>query len=193
MSKDNPRKGLHLHRIHPIVFGGNPNDNQNIISISRLEHTEFATFWNRKIREIKEDVSEINTPQFSNNFDISVLTSPMGVETIETLYNLKLPTDYKDFLQHTNGIEGKTKDNYIVLWSAKELVELNRAYNVSEFVSNILIIGSDGEEGAFAFDITDFSIVKLPFIGMGYISNEKVSDDFKTFLTCQFIGGINYY
>lgn len=70
-----------------------------------------------------------------------------------------------------------------VLWSAEELVELNQAYHVKEFVSNIFLIGSDGAENAFAFDITDMVIVKLPFIGMGHFANEKLSDTFSDFLS----------
>jgi len=55
---NNPRKGLHLHRTQPILFGGNPTDRQNITFISRLQHTELATFWNRKIREMKNQSNE---------------------------------------------------------------------------------------------------------------------------------------
>jgi hypothetical protein len=53
-TKDNQRKGLHLHRTHPILFGGSPTDIQNITFVSRLQHSELATFWNRKVREVKK-------------------------------------------------------------------------------------------------------------------------------------------
>ena len=52
-TKNNQRKGLHLHRTHPILFGGNPIDEQNITFVTRLQHSELATFWNRKVRELK--------------------------------------------------------------------------------------------------------------------------------------------
>lgn len=106
-----------------------------------------------------------------------------AIETAEKFFSLKLPEDYKEFLQFTNGLEGETADGYLVLWSAEELVELNQAYHVKEFVSNIVIIGSDGAEDAFAFDATDMTIVKLPFVGMGYVKSEKVSDSFSSFLS----------
>ena len=60
-TKDNQRKGLHLHRTHPILFGGNPTDRQNITSISRLQHAELVTFWNRKLREMKNQSNETTT------------------------------------------------------------------------------------------------------------------------------------
>ena len=123
--------------------------------------------------------------KLTNSFDTVSPATPSAIETAEKFFNLKLPTDYKEFLQFTNGLEGETTDSYLVLWSAEELVELNQAYHVKEFVSKIILIGSDGAEDAFAFDITNMTIVKLPFIGMGYIAREKVSDTFGDFLSFQ--------
>jgi len=123
--------------------------------------------------------------KLANGFDTVSPATHSAIETVEKFFNLKLPTDYKEFLQFTNGLEGETADSYLVLWSAEELVELNQAYNVNEFVSNIILIGSDGAEEAFAFDTTNMSVIKLPFIGMGHIANEKLFDTFGAFLSSQ--------
>ena len=123
--------------------------------------------------------------KLANSFDTVSPATPSAIETVEKFFNLKLPTDYKEFLQFTNGLEGETADSYLVLWSAEELVDLNQAYNVNEFVSNIIIFGSDGAEDAFGFDTTNMTIVKLPYIGMGHIANEKLSDTFGDFLSSQ--------
>ena len=123
--------------------------------------------------------------KLANSFDTVSPATPSAIETAEKFFNLRLPTDYKEFLQFTNGLEGETTDNYLVLWSAEELVELNQAYNVKEFVSTIILIGSDGAEDAFGFDTTNMTIVKLPFIGMGHIANEKLFDTFGDFLSSQ--------
>ena len=123
--------------------------------------------------------------KLTNGFDTVSPARSSAIETAEKFFNLKLPTDYIEFLQFTNGLEGETTNSYLVLWGAEELVELNQAYNVKEFISNIILIGSDGAEDAFAFDITNMTIVKLPFIGMGHIANEKLSDTFGDFLAFQ--------
>ena len=123
--------------------------------------------------------------KLTNNFDTVSPATPSAIETAEKFFNLKLPTDYVQFLQFTNGLEGETTDSHLVLWSAEELVELNQAYHVKEFVSNIILIGSDGAEDAFAFDTTNMTIVKLPFSGMGHIANEKISDTFGDFWSFQ--------
>ena len=123
--------------------------------------------------------------KLANSFDTVPPATPSAIEIAEKFFNLKLPTDYKEFLQFSNGLEGETADSYLVLWSAEELAELNQAYNVKEFISNIILIGSDGAEDAFGFDTTNMTIVRLPFIGMGHIANEKLSDTFGDFLSSQ--------
>ena len=115
-------------------------------------------------------------------FDLNPPASPSDIKAAETYFNLELPLDYKEFMQFTNGLEGIVNDSYLVLWTAEELIALNEAYNVKEFVSDILIIGSDGAEDAFAYDLTDMNIVTLPFIGMGHIAKEKVSITFQDFI-----------
>lgn len=64
--------------------------------------------------------------------------------------------------------------------SKRSLISLNEAYNVKEFIADIIIFGSDGGEEAYAFDISgqQLQIVKLPFIGMGYVEKEKLADKF---------------
>lgn len=121
--------------------------------------------------------------KLADNFDITSPATDLAIETAERHFSIKFPKDYKDFLQFTNGLEGENAESYLVLWSAEELVELNQAYNVKEFVANVMLIGSDGAEEAFGFETTDMTVVKLPFIGMGYIANEKLSDTFIAFLS----------
>ena len=185
ITKNNPRKGLHLHRIHPILFAGNPTDRQNITFVTRLQHAELVTFWNRKVKEIHSLTNEATAHSLTDSLDAVSPGTVYTIESVEKFFDIKLPSDYKDFLQSTNGLDGETADNYLVLWSTEELVKLNQAYHVNEFVSNIIIIGSDGAEEAFAFDTTNMTIVQLPFIGMGHIPNEKLSDTFSDFLSSQ--------
>jgi len=52
--KNNPRKGLHLHRILPILFSGSPTDPKNITFITRQQHAEVVVFWNNKAKEVKD-------------------------------------------------------------------------------------------------------------------------------------------
>jgi hypothetical protein len=121
--------------------------------------------------------------ELAKNFDMAPPATPHAINNAETFFSLNFPADYNEFLLFANGLEGEIDDKYLVLWSVEELVELNQAYNVKEFVSNIIIIGSDGAEDAFAFDTTNMNIIRLPFIGMGHITGEKISETFRDFLS----------
>ena len=118
------------------------------------------------------------------DFDITSPATSEEIAKVERHFGWPLPTDYKDFLLLTNGLEGCVNDEYLVLWGTTELIELNVAYKVKDFIQNIVIFGSDGAEDAFAFDTSSLRpfIVRLPFIGMGYIPNEKLADTFEEFL-----------
>jgi hypothetical protein len=52
-NKGRRQNGLHLHRIHPILFGGSPTDAKNIQFVTRQQHAELVVFWNNKVNEVK--------------------------------------------------------------------------------------------------------------------------------------------
>ena len=69
--------------------------------------------------------------------------------------------------------------------AAEKFFNFKLPTDYKEFLSNIILIGSDGAEDAFGFDTTNMTVVKLPFIGMGHIANQKLSDTFGDFLSSQ--------
>jgi len=123
--------------------------------------------------------------ELADHFITSAPATLSEISAIEIFFNYTFPTDYKDLLLVTNGLEGRTEKQYLVLWSTHELMELNTAYQVKEFVSDLIIFGSDGAEDAFGFNTSGktISVVKLPFIGMGYLPTEKLDDSFNSFLS----------
>ncbi len=47
-------KGLEIHEIHPVKFGGSPTDLANKIGLPRPTHTLYTTWWNRLQRHLKK-------------------------------------------------------------------------------------------------------------------------------------------
>lgn len=43
-------KGMDIHEVHPVKFGGSPTDPANKIPLSRLEHAKYTTWWNELLR-----------------------------------------------------------------------------------------------------------------------------------------------
>jgi hypothetical protein len=128
---------------------------------------------------------KLTANQLPGHFITSAAATASELSQIDRFFNYAFPIDYKDFLQITNGLEGNADKGYLVIWSIEELLELNTAYQVKEFASHLILFGSDGGEDAFAFDTSGpaVSIVKLPFIGMGYVPNHKLANSFQEFLS----------
>lgn len=99
--------------------------------------------------------------------------------------HLHLSERYKVFENHlhrTVSGEGMVGDsNYLLLWQKSDLEELNDAYEVKEFLSNIMLIGSDGGEIAYGIDVTGH-FVKVPFIGMADDQIRVIAEDFDGFI-----------
>lgn len=47
-------KGLQIHEMHPVKFGGSPIDIDNKIALTPKEHAKYTTYWNKVLRENKK-------------------------------------------------------------------------------------------------------------------------------------------
>jgi len=97
---------------------------------------------------------------------------------------LPLPEDYADFLRFENGGEGFIGSAYLILWRVEELLELNRAHQVTDHALGFLFFGSDGGGEAFAFDRRSDTtpVVRVPFIGMDLKLIRPLASSFTAFL-----------
>lgn len=68
-----------------------------------------------------------------------------------------------------------------MLWEKEDIEELNDTYEVNEFMSDCILIGSDGGDTAYGIDIMG-RFFSVPFIGM---SNEEMCYLGTTF--CEFL------
>jgi hypothetical protein len=95
-----------------------------------------------------------------------------------------LPQQYVQFLKKYNGGEGFVGPNaYLMLWSIDELAEMNTAYNVNEYASNLLLFGSSGAGEAYGFDAyAQMEIVRVPFVGMSPDLMETIASTFNDFI-----------
>ena len=108
-----------------------------------------------------------------------------AVEAIERQLGIKLPPEYVEFLNRTNGGEGFVgKNAYVMLWAVGELASMNEAYEVQKYVPGLLIFGSDGGGEAFGFDtrIPECPIVQVPFVGMAWDLAPPMGTTFDRFL-----------
>lgn len=117
----------------------------------------------------------------------------MKNETVQKLSEFNISSDeklvlserykaFKDYLKQTVSGEGMVgENNYLSLWEKNEIEELNNSYETQEFLSNILLIGSDGGDTAYGIDVNG-KYIEVPFIGMDDEEVEIVADDFDGFI-----------
>lgn len=124
--------------------------------------------------------------KYLTNIKLNESTTKEIVEQTERTLNVKFPFDYKQFIEVFNGAEGEIGENsYIVFWSVEDLIELNEAYEVKEFAPGLILIGSNGGDTAYAFDMRFESkpIVEVPFIGMDLDEVKLCANTFEDFLS----------
>ena len=117
----------------------------------------------------------------------------MKNETVHKLSEFNISSDdelvlserfkvFEDYLQHTVSGEGMVgENNYLSLWEKNDIEELNNNYETQEFLSNVLLIGSDGGDTAYGIDVNG-KYIEVPFIGMDDEEVEIVADNFDGFI-----------
>ena len=81
-----------------------------------------------------------------------------------------LPADYWQLMREPDRLEGFAGDEVdVILWSASEAVELDRAYHVRELAPGLVLVGTDGGNTGFGLRPDgrgQVEYVSVPLIGM---------------------------
>jgi hypothetical protein len=124
---------------------------------------------------------------------ISMFSSPTLHEgaSLETIHRLQelvskpLPAGYMELMCRSNGIEGFWGGaNYLMLFPAEQLSELNKGYLFTELVPHLWLFGSDGGSVGYAFDTRydPMPVKKVWFLDLSDEEAETVGSDFESFL-----------
>jgi hypothetical protein len=93
-----------------------------------------------------------------------------------------LQSDYVEFLKRFNGVEGFIgTEQYLLLWSSEQIEELNTAYSTPEFLSGVVLIGTDGSDTGFGVD-SNGRYVRVPLVGMSLAQTTDLGGSFEEFL-----------
>jgi hypothetical protein len=107
--------------------------------------------------------------KYSADLRVKGTTTMEAINNVEHSIGISFPQDYKVFLQKHNGVVGGIgKNSFIRLWPIEDLFERNEGCNVKEFAPGLVLIGSNGGNIAYAYDIRDkrMPIVEVPYIIM---------------------------
>lgn len=107
-----------------------------------------------------------NIKNLCKEMELNLPTAKEIIEEVQNKFGIRFPKQYFDFMLFCNGGEGSIGHNsYLVIWPIEQLVDLNKAYAVSDFTPGLIYFGSDGGDMAYAFDAREesFTIVEFPF------------------------------
>ena len=92
---------------------------------------------------------------------------------------------YKKFEKYINECicgEGSIGENsYLILWEKSDIEELNDDYEVNEFLTNSILIGSDGGDIAYGIN-EEGKFFLVPFIEMDDDEVEILGNNFEEFI-----------
>lgn len=92
--------------------------------------------------------------------------------------------DYLELFTVMNGAEGSVAEplGYIRLWRTDEVLELNAIY--CEFLTDVVLIGTDGGNEAYGLTTRDHTIVvvRVPFVVMAEEFVELVAESVEEFV-----------
>ncbi|MBU5316812.1 SMI1/KNR4 family protein [Clostridium bornimense] len=88
---------------------------------------------------------------------------------------------YKFFEQTISGEGMAGENNYLMLWNKDDIEELNNDYEVQEFLTDIILIGSDGGDMAYGINV-DGKYIEVPFIGMDDDEVIIIAENFDEFI-----------
>ena len=118
------------------------------------------------------------------NFQKKAFESEAKIQSIEKYFGIKLPNDYAYFLQKYSTFEDFVNVEYVKLWSAEELIEFNKGYEIQKYMPNTIGIGSNGnaEIIAMEFKQTDNGQIVLTPIDLDAEYSIDIGKDFTEFL-----------
>jgi hypothetical protein len=104
-------------------------------------------------------------------------TTNQILSDVETQTGLQLPSDYKEFMQWSNGGEATLPKVYLALWEAEKIVSLNQDYQIQHYLgAKLLGIGSDGGPICFLLDYRDGLEARFSSINFGDLDPNEIKE-----------------
>ena len=73
------------------------------------------------------------------------------------------------------------ENSYLMLWDRCDIERLNNGYGVNEFLTDCILIGSDGGDTAYGIN-EEGSFFSVPFIGMDDSEIKIIGANFEEFI-----------
>lgn len=109
-----------------------------------------------------------------------------ALEQLAQSLGAPLPADYRAFLRYSNGGEGFIgRNDYLRFYTAENLLEINQAYEIDQYLPGFLLVGSNtiGDAICLRPPLAEGQVMQVPFIPLRRDYAEPGESSFGDFLT----------
>lgn len=115
--------------------------------------------------------------------ELEVMLSEFNKTSSNEIFYSKAYKKFEEYVNNYESGEGMIGDNsYLMLWEKCDIEELNNDYEVNEFLSDGILIGSDGGDTAYGIN-KEGQFFEVPFIGMADEEIRMIGSNFIEFIT----------
>ena len=111
--------------------------------------------------------------------------SRQGLDNLIAFAASPLPADYLDLLKFSNGASGWLRERYLVIYSADEVISINRFAKMETILPNMIIFGSNGGGTSFLLELGQSNlstIYRCEDVDLGNESLIRISSSMESFL-----------
>lgn len=119
------------------------------------------------------------------NLDKDAGAAQKELDDLITFFSSPLPFDYVSLLKLSNGFSGHYNGSYLIFYSSKEVIELNRTYNTFRYSPGRAIFASNGGGTLFLLETGSFpcaAIYACEAVDLGREPYERVASSILDFL-----------
>ena len=126
------------------------------------------------MKKIEDVLSKYNLEKRKETDNIFILD-------VENKLNFNFPEDYKFYAQNFIENELFIGNEFLRLWDFNSLIEINKSYLITEYMTNIIGIGTNGSSEFIGIEVSDNGKVRIvlsPFIDLDKQYNIEIGTNF---------------
>jgi len=96
-----------------------------------------------------------------------------------------IPLDFVKIMGESNGMDVETADYDFTIWALGEILSLNKEYQVEEFATDFILLGTNGGGIVLAMEKMTAEFYAIPFIGFEKSDGQFLAKNFTEFLALE--------
>ncbi len=112
--------------------------------------------------------------------------SDADLSELQSFAGVQLPADYVALLRHSDGTTGWLRGRYLIIYSTRKVISVNRASKIKDVLPNWLIFASNGGGTSYLFDLNTSQVSSPVYrcedVDIGAESPELIATSIEEFI-----------